>query len=164
MPTRDISRRFEAFLRERGLRLTKQRAQILQSIYATHRHVSAEQLYDLVKRADTNDELRISRATVYRTLSLLEEGGFVERLDVPTQQGSLYEHTLGHTHHDHMICLTCGKILEFADERLEKVQDEVIAAHGFEATSHRLNVYGHCKACREAEAGGGADAGEVAAG
>ncbi|RKY19902.1 MAG: transcriptional repressor [Planctomycetota bacterium] len=163
MPSDEFAAQFEGFLREQGLRLTKQRAQILRSIYGTHRHVSAEQLYDLVKQADKDDALRISRATVYRTLTLLEEGGFVERLDVPNQQGSLYEHTLGHSHHDHMICLSCGKILEFADERLEQVQHEVIASHGFVAKSHRLNVYGHCARCL-ARAGDGATSPEAAAG
>lgn len=148
LPLRDIARRFEEFLRGKALRLTRQRAAILRAIYATHKHVSADGLYDLVRRADRHDELGISRATVYRTLALLEEGGFVQRLEVPTQQGTLYEHTLGHSHHDHMICLHCGRILEFSDARLEAVQDEAVARHGFEAKSHRLNVYGTCKSCQ----------------
>ena len=146
---RDISRRFESFLRGKTLRLTRQRAEILRAIYATHKHVSADDLYELLRKGEATRPLRISRATVYRTLALLEEGGFVERLEVPTQHGTLYEHTLGHSHHDHMVCLTCGRIIEFADERLEALQDEVVATHGFLASSHRLNVYGTCGSCQK---------------
>ena len=149
MPMREIAQRFEGFLRRKGLRLTKQRSEILKAIYATHKHVSADDLYDRLRKADTARELRISRATVYRTLSLLEEGGFVDRLDVPTAQGALYEHTLEHEHHDHMVCEACGRIFEFHDERLEKVQADAVASHGFLARSHRLNVFGVCKTCQE---------------
>lgn len=98
--------------------------------------------------------LRISRATVYRTLSLLAEGGFVQALDLGRGRGTLYEHTLGHEHHDHMICLECGKILEFHDDALESAQQAAIARHGFTEVSHRLNVFGTCAACaRKADEG-----------
>ena len=142
-----IAARFERFLRTRGLRLTRQRAEILRAMYATHRHVTADQLYELLHRSGAGKALNISRATVYRTLSLLDEGGFVQGLDVGRDTGTLYEHTLGHQHHDHMICLECGRISEFSDARLERVQEEAVKRQGFTPRSHRLNVYGTCARC-----------------
>lgn len=133
---------------------------ILHAIYATHKHVTADQLYDRLAAADHARGLDISRATVYRTLALLAEGGFVQALDLGQGSGTLYEHTLGHAHHDHMICVECGRILEFSDERLEKVQAEVVARHGFSAASHRLNVFGTCARCQTAGKGRGASAAE----
>ena len=153
MDTKAIAQRFERFLRTRGLRLTRQRMEILRAIYATHKHVTAEQLFDLLHREGKGGKLKISRATVYRTLALLAEGGFVNALDVGRETGTLFEHTLGHRHHDHMICLECGSIGEFSDERLERVQDEAIRRQGFTATSHRLNVFGTCAKCARKGAG-----------
>lgn len=148
-----IAERFERFLRTRGLRLTRQRAEILRAIYATHRHVTAEQLYDLLHASGRGGALKLSRATVYRTLSLLAEGGFVNALDVGRDTGTLFEHALGHSHHDHMICLECGRISEFSDERLEQVQEEAVRRHGFTPSSHRLNVFGTCARCARKTAG-----------
>jgi Fur family transcriptional regulator, ferric uptake regulator len=147
-----IAERFEKFLRTKGLRYTRQRAAILKAIYGTHRHVSADQLYALLHKGGQAAELDISRATVYRTLALLAEGGFVQALDLGRDTGALYEHTLGHEHHDHMICLECGRIIEFSDARLEQIQAEAVARHGFRAQSHRLNVFGSCDRCARKDA------------
>ena len=97
---RDVIRLFEKFLETRSLRLTRQRGEILRAMYATHKHISADDLYDLLRKHDQQGKLKISRATVYRTLSLLSEGGFIQALDLGTEQGTLYEHVLGHDHHD----------------------------------------------------------------
>jgi Fur family ferric uptake transcriptional regulator len=148
-----IAPRFERFLHTRGLRLTRQRAAILRAIYATHKHLTADQLYELLRDGKDTGKLRISRATVYRTLALLTEGGFVQALDLGRESGTLYEHTLGHKHHDHMICLECGRIIEFSDDRLEQAQDAAVRREGFHATSHRLNVFGSCARCAEKAAG-----------
>jgi Fur family ferric uptake transcriptional regulator len=138
---------FEQFLRSRSLRLTKQREAILKAIYATHDHISADDLYDELMDDAGSKELKISRATVYRTLSLLTEGGFIQALDIGRDQGRLYEHVMGHEHHDHMVCLVCDDILEFHDEDLEQVQARAVEKHGFKASSHRLNVFGTCRRC-----------------
>ncbi len=146
---KDVARKFEDFLRSRDLRLTKQREAILEAIYATHKHVSADDLYDRLQRDERSKSLRISRATVYRTLSLLVDGGFIQALDIGRDHGTLYEHVLGHSHHDHMVCTECGKIIEFHDEELEIVQARAVERHGFLASSHRLNVFGTCRACQQ---------------
>lgn len=151
---KNVSQLFETYLRGRDLRLTKQRAEILRAIYATHKHVTAEELYEMLRADDQTRKLRISRATVYRTLSLLAEGGFIEALDIGRDGGTLYEHVLGHEHHDHMVCTRCGRILEFHDEDLEALQERIVARHGFHAESHRLNIYGACERCAKRAAPG----------
>jgi Fur family ferric uptake transcriptional regulator len=126
-------------------------------MYATHRHLTADQLYEMLASRPDSRSLRISRATVYRTLALLEQGGFVQGLDLGRESGTLYEHTLGHEHHEHMICLECGRIIEFVDAELERVQEAVVRRHGFQPRGHRLNVFGTCAAC--VERGRGEEAG-----
>lgn len=129
----------------------------MRAIFATHKHVSAEELYEMLRRSETGRRLKISRATVYRTLALLTEGGFIEALDIGRESGTLYEHVLGHEHHDHMICLSCGKLIEFHDDELERVQERAVSRHGFAARWHRLNIYGDCAVC----AAKGGEAGEA---
>jgi len=138
-----IVRRFEAFLRERTLKLTGQRRRVFERAFATHEHFSAEQLYGWLREEPGE---RVSRATVYRTIGLLLEGGFIQALD--TGSGELkYEHVLGHHHHDHMLCLDCGKIEEFHDERIEELQLENCKKRGFHLVSHDLRLRGYCRSC-----------------
>jgi Fur family ferric uptake transcriptional regulator len=138
-----IRKSFEEFLRGRSLKLTSQRERIFERAFATHEHFTAETLYSWMQEEEGP---KVSRATVYRTLSLLVEGDFLESLD--TGQGEMhYEHVLGHAHHDHMVCLDCGKIEEFVDERIEKLQKEAARAVGFVMVAHDLRLRGYCKAC-----------------
>ena len=138
-----IIRAFEAFLKTRGLKLTSQRRRIFERVFATHEHFSAEALVGWLAREQGP---RASRATVYRTLGLLLEGKFLSALDAG--QGELvYEHVLGHMHHDHMLCLECGKIEEFHDERIEELQLAACRKKGFELVSHDLRLRGYCRAC-----------------
>ena len=131
----------ERAMRERGLRWTNQRRLIARVALRNHLHFSAEELLELCRREDRG----VSRATVYRTLGMLEEAGFVEGLDLGPG-GKRYEHTLGHAHHDHMVCTVCGAIIEFVDEALERRQDAVARKHGFSIESHSLRLYGVCAA------------------
>jgi Fur family transcriptional regulator, ferric uptake regulator len=138
-----IVRRFERFLRSRSLKLTTQRRRIFDRAFGTHEHFSAERLYDWLR---SEPGPRVSRATVYRTIGLLMEGHFIEALD--TGRGELvYEHVLGHAHHDHMVCLDCGKIEEFHDERIEELQIEACRRKGFQLVRHDLRMHGYCRAC-----------------
>lgn len=147
-----IRSRFEEYLRTQGLRLTAQRLAIFERAFDTHQHFTADELFGWMQEAPSG----VSRATVYRTLALLVEGGFLESLDIGL--GELrYEHVLGHRHHDHMVCLECGKIEEFVDERIETLQEEACAAKGFVMSSHNLRIFGWCRACarqREREGAG----------
>jgi Fur family transcriptional regulator, ferric uptake regulator len=138
-----IVRAFEAFLRTRGLKLTTQRRRIFERVFSTHEHFSAEQLCVWL---DAEQGARASRATVYRTLGLLLEGKFLSALDAG--RGELvYEHVLGHLHHDHMLCLDCGRIEEFHDDRIEELQLAACRKKGFELVTHDLRLRGYCRAC-----------------
>jgi Fur family ferric uptake transcriptional regulator len=138
-----IVKRFELFLRTRSLKLTSQRRRIFDRSFATHEHFSAEQLYRWLA---AEPGARVSRATVYRTLALLVEGHFVQALD--TGRGELlYEHVLGHPHHDHMVCLECGRIEEFHDDRIEELQAEACRKKGFQLVGHEHRLKGFCRAC-----------------
>ncbi len=133
---------FHDLLRRRGLKLTRQREALLHAVFATHRHFSAEDLHrDLEKSGH-----RVSIATVYRSLALLVEGGLVQGLDVGNGR-VLYEHTLGHEHHDHMVCLDCGRITEFRSQPIEDLQEEAARAHRFTVVAHSLKLFGYCAQC-----------------
>jgi Fur family transcriptional regulator, ferric uptake regulator len=159
-----IQKSFERFLATRGLKLTAQRQRIFERAFATHEHFSAETLYRWLREEQGP---RVSRATVYRTLALLVDGHFVESLDAG--RGELvYEHSLGHRHHDHMVCLACGRIEEFRDPRIEELQNEACARKGFELVSHHHRLEGYCRSCsearRRARAASGASDGSDASG
>lgn len=134
------------FLKKQALKLTPQRMRIAETVFSTHRHFTAEDLYELVKKR----EPLVGRVTVYRTLEHLVESGMVEELSI--QKGvATYEHVTGHAHHDHLICTRCGKLTELSSERLEKVKEEEARAAGWEPQSHLLKVYGLCPECRAAK-------------
>ena len=138
-----ILKAFERYLRGRALKLTPQRRRIFERAFATHEHFSAEMFYAWLREEPGP---KVSRATVYRTLSVLVEGGFLASLDAGRDE-LMYEHVLGHKHHDHMVCLDCGRIDEFNDERIERLQLEACAKKGFVLVSHAHRLFGHCRAC-----------------
>lgn len=142
-----IRKRFDEFLRSRSLKLTQQREKIFERAFATHDHFTADMLHRwMTEGEDGSIDKHVSRATVYRTLSLLEEGGFIGSLD--SGRGELmYEHLLGHAHHDHLICRECGKIEEFRNEEIERLQEEVAEKFGFTLLHHTLKLEGHCRKC-----------------
>ncbi|MCB9915447.1 MAG: transcriptional repressor [Planctomycetes bacterium] len=146
-----IRKRFEEFLRGRSLKLTSQRERIFERAFDTLEHFTAETLYTWMREVPG---ARVSRATVYRTLNLLEEGGFVTSMN--NGLGDIvYEHVLGHEHHDHLVCLECGRIDEFQNTEIEALQLEVARRMGYELESHILRLEGRCAACQAKQAGTG---------
>lgn len=139
-PTIDDVRRY---LRDKGLRSTDARRKILDAVFGGSGHFTAEELLDALRGRGE----RVSRASVYRTLSLLVEGGFVETREFQRGQ-TMYEAVLGRHHHDHLICTGCGKIVEFENEAIEDLQDRVAAEHGFRLEHHSLRLFGRCTACQ----------------
>lgn len=138
-----IRKAFVDYLRQRALRLTPQRARIFDRAFSTHEHFSAETLFGWLREEQGP---RTSRATVYRTLALLVEGHFLDCFD--SGKGELlYEHVMGHRHHDHLMCTGCGRIEEFFDDRIERIQEEICARYGFELVDHDHRLRGLCKAC-----------------
>jgi Fur family ferric uptake transcriptional regulator len=139
-----IRERFDDYLRSRKLKLTTQRERIFGRAFATHEHFTAETLYLWMQE---EEGARVSRATVYRTLNLLEEGGFVVSMN--NGRGEIvYEHIIGHDHHDHLVCVECGRIDEFQNVEIEALQVEVARKMGYELTSHTLRLEGRCASCR----------------
>jgi len=139
---------FGEYLRDRGLKFTMARRQLLHKVFAMHDHFTAEQLLDRLKE----DGVGASKATVYRTLSVLLACDLLTAHDFG--EGALYyEHIFGHDHHDHMFCLHCKQITEFRDDEIESHQDRVAEQLGFAMLSHSLKMYGVCKACAAADPG-----------
>lgn len=145
----EIRARFDAYLRKRKLKLTAQRQQILDFVFSTHDHFTAEGLLRWMQDgAGGSGGAQVSRATVYRTLGLLVEGGFIGSIE--NGRGEvMYEHLLGHEHHDHIHCTECGRIVEFHNEEIERLQERVAREHGFVLTNHSLRLEGLCSSCSE---------------
>jgi Fur family ferric uptake transcriptional regulator len=141
----DLSRervRFAEDLARKGLRLTRQRNLLLEEIFKGAGHFEAEELVARMLRR----RVRVSRATVYRTLELLQECRLVEKVNFGTGR-SFYEHVQLGAHHDHMICTRCGRVIEFFDERLESLQESICRRHDFRLTSHSMRLFGRCAPC-----------------
>jgi Fur family ferric uptake transcriptional regulator len=133
---------FQKFLVEKRLKLTRERIEVLQEVFSFHDHFGPEQLYFRLRSSGS----KASRASVYRTLNLLVESGLVEKV-TRTDKGNIYEHTFGHSHHDHMICSRCSRVIEFYSENLEKLQEEICKNNNFSGMSHILEIRGWCETC-----------------
>lgn len=136
---------FKQLLKINGLKFTIQREVILEMLYNSDEHLTPEGLHHLIQQK--HPELNTGIATVYRTLSLLEESEMVTSLSFGAQ-GKKYE--LGaKDHHDHIICTSCGSITEFVDEAIEERQKKITEALGFVMQEHSMQIYGICKNCQE---------------
>lgn len=136
---------FNRFTAGKGLRSTRQRDIILDFFLATHQHISVEELYLKIKSAHPG----IGSATVYRTLKLFVEAGLAREILLHDGQ-TRYEHVVEGEHHDHLVCTGCNAVIEFENETIEKLQDEIATRHGFYIKSHKLEIYGLCSQCRAA--------------
>ncbi len=132
-------------LKERGIRLTRQRQLLLDLLDKTGQHLDAEHLYRLAHQQDP----KLNRVTVYRTLKLLKEGGLVDELDLMHQTGDqhFYE-TKTKQEHAHVICLRCGKVEEFFGEPLQKLRRQVESHFGFQILIARTEIGGYCAHCQ----------------
>lgn len=134
---------FEGHLKSRGLKLTPQRKAILEEVFASHQHFDIEGLFESLRKKGK----RISRATIYRTLPLLVESNLIKEA-FRSQETVSYEHIFGHDHHDHLLCLKCGRAIEFRDEKIEELQKSVCKKYSFKPIEHRLGIRGYCKRCK----------------
>ena len=133
---RDI---FSAYLDNRKQRKTQERFAILEEAYSRTDHFDVESLYVHMK----NKNYRVSRATVYNTLDLLMECDLVKRHQFGTGQ-AVYEKSYGYRQHDHLICLDCGKVLEYCDPRVGEIQSMIGQLLEFDIKHHSLVMYGKC--------------------
>lgn len=135
---------FHEFVRKEGGRVTPQRDMILKEFFSSGDHLTAEDLYMKVKEKDES----VNLATVYRTLKLLVASELASEMAVP-HGSSLYESNFKREHHDHLICIQCGKIVEFVNEVIEKEQNSIVKKNGFQMISHKLEIRGICKDCQK---------------
>jgi Fur family ferric uptake transcriptional regulator len=135
---------FEDFVRAKRLKMTDQRRQMVRAALEKRGHFTAEELYrDLSGSADS-----VSMATVYRGLALLEEAELIEGHDFADGQRR-FERSLDREHHDHMICVDCRAVIEFTNQRIEKLQDEAAKSHGFTLEDHSLTLFVRCNDFRD---------------
>jgi Fe2+ or Zn2+ uptake regulation protein len=118
-------------LKKEGLRYTLQRQSVWDEIKRSEKHRDAEDIYQSLR----NESIRVSRATVYRTIDVLVKNRMVRKMDVGDGK-SLYEPKLDNDHHDNMICVDSGKIIEFFDEELELLQDKIAKKYGYKVVRH----------------------------
>ncbi len=136
---------FKALLKDNNLKFTIQREVILETLYGSDEHLTPESLHHLIQ--EKYPDLKTGIATVYRTLSLLEESSIVTSLSFGAQ-GKKYE--LGaKEHHDHLICTKCGNITEFVDEQIEDRQHKIAEQLNFKMQDHSMQIYGICKQCQK---------------
>ncbi|MHC4085431.1 MAG: Fur family transcriptional regulator [Planctomycetota bacterium] len=138
----DAIAKFNQFLLQKGLRRTKQRDELVGVFLRTEKHLSTQDLFDIVRKKNQD----VGYATVARTLKLLAESGLCRVVDFGDGVHR-YEHKYGHEHHDHLICLGCGRFVEIYSKKLEKIQDEVVKKHGYIQEYHKLDVFGLCPKC-----------------
>ena len=131
--------KFREFLQTKGERLTRERSIIIEEVFAEHEHFDAD---TLVSRVSSNKSgRRVSRATVYRALKLLEEAGLLRKVARPNGS-EVYEHDYGYPQHDHLICSKCGDLIEFTNEVISAIVEKICAENSFIKSGHRLEVYG----------------------
>lgn len=136
--------RFRGFLADQSLKLTRERQALVREIFSTHYHFEADELHLRLKEKN----IKISRATVYRTLDLLVRSGMVRRVHLGEDHYH-YESVEPDSHHDHLVCATCGSVIEFHDDELERRQREICSEHRFSPTFHNLQILGICHACQK---------------
>ena len=135
--------RFKDHLRRQHLKSTAQRDTIAKVFLDTQRHISVEELYLEVKRRNP----RIGYATVYRTLKLLTECGLAAERHF--RDGEARYESAEKSHHDHLICESCGRIVEFEEPRIETLQQDIAKRLGFRFTGHKMELYGLCRDCQK---------------
>lgn len=136
--------KFQTLLKSNSLKFTKQRELVLKFLYKNSGHFTPEDIYTLIKKQ--YPDIKIGIATVYRTLSLLEESQIASSISFGTN-GKKYE--LGvKKHHDHLICTNCSSIIEFYDEVIEQRQEQIAKKFEFQMSDHTMKIVGLCKNCQ----------------
>lgn len=135
----------KAVLKKKGMKYTEQRAIILQILLNLDDHLNAEEVHRIVK--EKYPEQNIGIATVYRALNFLEEVNLISSISFG-KDGKKYEGNVKKEHHDHIICTSCGKIVEFYDEQIEKRQEKVASDNGFKISDHTMQIFGLCEQCK----------------
>ena len=142
MGSDDQLRSIQEYMTSRGFKLTRPRRRVVEKLLAVKGHVSADELFDLLRK-DGED---VSRATVYRTLSIVSQSGLVDGHDFDGGR-RVYEPMVGRAHHDHLFCISCGKVIEFEEDGIERLQEAVVARYRFTPVYHSHKIFGYCENC-----------------
>lgn len=140
----ELRERLDDFIRRKGLRRTGQRELILKAAFSKDDHFTAEELFDRVRRSSTD----ISRATVYRTLGLLVEADLLREIDLGDNQTTYDPNFLDKPSHNHLVCIDCGRVVEFEDAHIEHLTDCVTRRLGFRPVRQTLKIEASCEQLR----------------
>ena len=135
--------KFRTHIQTKGLKYTNERKRILEAVLSMPSHFEVDELHIKMRSQYHNN---VSRATIYRTLPLMVEAGILREVLIVDKHAH-YEHTSRHKHHEHLICLKCGKIIEFVNPQLEDLLMSVAGDHQFHVKGHKLEMTGICKDC-----------------
>lgn len=144
MPQTDAQEVLRNYLIKHGLKASKQREVIVDVFLQAGGHLRVDELLEKARQVDG----KISQATVYRTMKLLTECGLASARNFLDGQTRYESKEDGDTHHDHLICTQCGRIIEFVDPRIEDLQDKIAKKYHFTLQDHKMELYGICRACR----------------
>lgn len=133
-------------LKEKRIKITNQRLNIIEEILKSKGHFEVEDLVYKIKKKNID----ASRATIYRTLNILKDLGYI--VEVIKLNNKTYYEFANKEHHDHLLCLNCGKIIEFHDDEIEKLQNSICEKYNFKPVYHRLEIFGICEECVKKEA------------
>jgi Fur family ferric uptake transcriptional regulator len=139
-----IRERLEEFIRRKGLRWTAQRDGIVRTVFAKDEHFTAEELFDRVRRADSDT----SRATVYRTLSLLVEANLLREIDLGNDQTTYDPNFIDKPAHNHLVCIDCSRVVEFEDSHIELLNDCLTRRLGFKPLRQSIKIEANCEQLR----------------
>ena len=138
----NAEQKFEEFLKLKELKYTSERRLIVKAILSLYKHFDVEELFERLHKQGNH----ISRATIYRTIPLLLQSGLITET-FRCQDKISYEDIFNKKHHDHLFCIKCGKIIEFFNEKIERLQNEVCKKYNFKPLEHRLGIKGYCEDC-----------------
>ncbi|MFC1760406.1 Fur family transcriptional regulator [Candidatus Neomarinimicrobiota bacterium] len=130
-------------LQKEGLRYTKQRQEIWNELCSSDEHRDAEEIFFTLRKRG----LGISRATVYRTIDVLVKNKLIDKLDIGDGRAR-FEYNEKYLHHDHLVCTRCGKIVEFHNDEIEELQNEIAKQYRFTLLDNRHQLFGICKDCQ----------------
>ncbi|HCC20257.1 MAG TPA: transcriptional repressor [Verrucomicrobiales bacterium] len=139
-----VKARMQMFIQNKGLRNTPQRDAIVDAIFASDEHFNADELWERIRSTQS----RSSRATVYRTISLLVEAGLLHEIDLGDDQKTYDPNFVESPAHNHLVCIDCGKVLEFEDENIRLMNDCAATRHGFRSQKQSLKIEACCEKLR----------------
>ena len=141
---KDAKTIFSQYLKSKGLLHTRQRDRILDIFLKTEAHPTINDLYDIVRKKNP----KIGIATVYRAMTVICNAGLARQVDFGDGQRR-FEHKYEHRHHDHLVCLKCGRVIEVMSPKIEAIQDRLAKKHNFTPIRHRMQIFGTCSKCKQ---------------